>query len=165
MSANPLHVNAAELLREPGLRRHVSVAIAPADLDASHDTIHDDVSAELELESTIDDVALSGVIEVVWRGTCRRCLATFGATIVIDVDERYAERPAERDEAFAIEHGRIDLTAVLRENVLLAVEELRLCRDDCAGLCPTCGADLNAGQCACAIEFVDERWAILDELR
>jgi uncharacterized protein len=165
MSANPLHVNATELLREPGLRRHISVVIASGDLDVVLETIAGDVSADLDLVSTIDDLALSGSIDVAWRGACRRCLKEFGATIVIEIDERYAERPSEHDDAFAIEHGQIDLTPALRDNVLLAVDELRLCRDDCAGLCPTCGADLNAGRCACVTDVVDERWAMLDELR
>ena len=43
----------------------------------------------------------------------------------------------------------LDLTGVIREELVLDVPTLVLCREDCAGLCPTCGADLNAGPCAC----------------
>ena len=96
MSANQLHVNAAELLREPGLRRHVSATVEPADVDAAHEAIAGDVTAEFELVSTLDDIELVGTIEVPWRGQCRRCLRPLAEAIVIDVDERYAEQPAQR---------------------------------------------------------------------
>jgi uncharacterized protein len=43
----------------------------------------------------------------------------------------------------------VDVGAVVREELALAPAQLLLCRDDCAGLCPKCGADLNAGPCAC----------------
>jgi uncharacterized protein len=165
MSASQLSINAAELLREPGLRRHVAVELAPADLDIAHESIAGDVRAQLDLVSTLDDIALTGTIEVPWHGTCRRCLQPIAETISVEVDERYAERPAEHDEAFPIDHGQIDLGPVLREHVLLAVGELRLCRPDCAGLCPVCGVDRNAAACACATDIGDERWAILDQLR
>ena len=45
---------------------------------------------------------------------------------------------------------QIDLSTCVREELALAVPRYPLCRDDCAGLCPRCGADLNAGPCACA---------------
>jgi uncharacterized protein len=165
MSANQLHVNAAELLREPGLHRQVDVTVAAASIDAEHEAIDGDVSADLELVSTLDDIALSGTVRVPWRGSCRRCLRPLAEAIVVDVDERYAERPAVHDDAFPIAHGQIDLTPMLREHVLLAVGEDRLCRPDCPGLCPVCGADLAAGACTCDDAVVDERWSALDQLR
>ena len=67
----------------------------------------------------------------------------------VDVHERYTDGPADDDDAFAIEHGQIDLAAMVREEVLLALADERLCRDDCPGLCPQCGHDLAAGPCSC----------------
>jgi uncharacterized protein len=165
MSANQLHVNASELLREPGLRRHVEVTAPPASIDAEHPAIDGDVSADLELVSTLDDIALSGTVRVPWRGSCRRCLRPLAELIVVGVDERYAARPAEDDEAFPVEHGQIDLTPALREHVLLAVDDARLCRPDCPGLCPVCGADLAGGPCQCDTAVADDRWSALDQLR
>ena len=165
MSANQLRINAAELLREPGLRRHVSATIVPVDVDAVHPTIGGDVAVEVELVSTLDDIALTGTIEIPWHGECRRCARPFAEPIVVEVDERYAEQPSEHDDAFAIEHGQIDLAPMVRENVLLAVADPRLCDADCPGLCPACGADLSAGPCGCDSAVIDERWAALDQLR
>jgi uncharacterized protein len=165
MSANVLHVNAAELLREPGLRRHVSAVVAPADVDAVHESISGEITVEVELESTLDDIAVVGTIAVPWEGQCRRCLRPLAERIVVDVDERYAEQPAAHDDAFPIEHGQLDLAPMVREHVLLVVDEPRLCRLDCPGLCPDCGADLEAGPCGCERAVVDDRWAALDQLR
>jgi uncharacterized protein len=165
MAANQLHVNAAELLREPGLRRHVTTVVAPTTIGADHPAVASDVTVDLELVSTLDDIALTGTIEVPWEGECRRCLRPLDETLAVDVDERYAERPAEHDDAFAIEHGQIDLAPMVREHVLLAVDDPRLCRLDCPGLCPVCGADLSTGSCQCDSAVVDERWAALDQLR
>ena len=84
---------------------------------------------------------------------------------MVDIDERYAEQPTEHDDAFPIEHGQLDLTNMVREHVLLAVDDPRLCRSDCPGLCPVCGADLTAGPCGCDDVVVDDRWSVLDQLR
>jgi uncharacterized protein len=165
MAANQFHVNAAELLREPGLRRHVTTAVAPANIAADHPAVAGDVTVDLELNSTLDDIAVTGTIEVPWHGECRRCLRPLAETLAVEVEERYAEHPAEHDDVFPIEHGQIDLAPMVREHVLLAVDDPRLCRPDCAGLCPVCGADLTTGPCQCDSAVVDERWAALDQLR
>ena len=165
MSANQLHVNAAELLREPGLRRHVSAAVPPSTIGAEHDAIAGDIDAELDIVSTLDDLSVTGAISVPWHGSCRRCLAPITERLVVDVDERYAEQPAELDDAFPIVNGQLDVTQMVREHVLLAVADLRLCRPDCPGLCPDCGADLNAVPCDCDRVVIDDRWSTLDQLR
>jgi uncharacterized protein len=165
MAANQLHVNAAELLREPGLHRHVSTVVTPADIGADHPAVAGDIAVELELVSTLDDIALTGTIKVPWHGECRRCLRPLDEMVADHVDERYAERLAEHDDAFPIEHGQIDLAPMVREHVLLAVDDPRLCRPDCPGLCPVCGADLTTGPCQCDSAVIDERWAALDQLR
>jgi len=53
----------------------------------------------------------------------------------------------------------------VREQILLALPSRRLCREECKGLCPTCGADLNAGRCDCEQREVDPRWSALAELK
>jgi uncharacterized protein len=53
----------------------------------------------------------------------------------------------------------------VREAVLLDLPLAPLCRPDCAGLCPECGADLNAGDCGHRPNATDPRWTALDDLR
>src|SRR5687767_9546873 len=109
MAQPPLLVNAAELLRDPGNHRHLALALPAPDVGVDHPAVSDDVVVDVELVSTIDDVVVSGRIDVPWRGTCRRCLRPLVETARIHVEERYADDPdlVERGEAAAIVRGQI----------------------------------------------------------
>jgi uncharacterized protein len=63
------------------------------------------------------------------------------------------------------EGGRLALEDVLREQVLLSLPSRALCRQDCKGLCPRCGRNLNTEICACDASHVDARWTALADLR
>ncbi len=63
------------------------------------------------------------------------------------------------------EESSIVLDDAIRDAVLLARPLKNLCREDCAGLCPSCGTDLNTKHCACQNETVDPRWSALAALR
>jgi uncharacterized protein len=54
---------------------------------------------------------------------------------------------------------------MVRENILLEAPLAPLCRPDCAGLCPTCGIDLNSATCDCVTAVVDPRWEALSQLK
>jgi uncharacterized protein len=94
--------------------------------------------------------------------TCRRCLAATSANVAETVHAVFAE--ADDDEVDDPDVYRIparghvvDLRPAIREQWLLSVPSYALCRDDCKGLCPRCGADLNTGTCDCAPTSRDDR--------
>ncbi|MBN1225748.1 MAG: DUF177 domain-containing protein, partial [Deltaproteobacteria bacterium] len=60
--------------------------------------------------------------------------------------------------------GIIDLTEVVREQILLAVPMIPICKEDCKGLCPYCGQNLNQCKCVCAGKTIDPRWSKLQNL-
>ena len=64
-----------------------------------------------------------------------------------------------------LEGDEIDLTEIAREQILLNLPETTLCREDCKGICPTCGTDLNEGDCQCGEDEIDPRWAALKNLK
>jgi len=112
------------------------------------------VSVEGQLQATEgDDFLWRGVIKATARLACRRCLADVEVRLDRDVDVLLTSDPeaAEDPSVYPLPEAalQIDLTGVVREELALDVPAFVLCRDDCAGLCPTCGADLNAGPCAC----------------
>jgi uncharacterized protein len=96
-----------------------------------------------------------GHVHGVIRGECRRCLTDVLDDVDIDVDAAVfsTDPDAADDPEFYPLSDRattVDVTEVVREELALAAQTDRLlCRDDCAGLCPKCGADLNAGPCGC----------------
>lgn len=106
---------------------------------------------------------------------CDRCLGTTEDE-VSDLVERllltHENRPADELELQEQDMNVIHLSGEVFETEPLVVEQLQLnipmkplCRPDCAGLCPRCGADLNEGDCGCETETVDPRWAALAQLR
>ena len=74
-----------------------------------------------------------------WQGECRRCLRPLDETLVVDVDERYAELPAEHDDAFPIEHGQIDLAPMVAEQFSWP-STTRGCAAPTAPTCARCAA-------------------------
>jgi uncharacterized protein len=161
----PLVVNARELLRQPGSHRRVEVDVSRDEVGLADPRLTGDVTVALDVESTLDDVVVTGRLSTSWRDQCARCLRPLSGVLEIDADERYAEPGTEDDGAFPIVNGQIDLGPMVREEMLLAVPDAPLCRPDCPGLCPICGADLAEGPCGCDPAVRDERWAVLDQLR
>lgn len=164
-SVAPLLVNASELLRQPGSRRHVDTVVARADVGLDDPRLTGQVSVDVTLESTLDDVLVTGHLRAGRRDACRRCLRPIEDTIEVAIDERYGVEPDPSGECFPIVNGQIDLGPMVREEVLLAIPDAPVCRPDCPGLCPNCGADLAEGSCGCDMTVRDERWAVLDQLR
>jgi uncharacterized protein len=96
-----------------------------------------------------------GHIHARTRGECRRCLTGVVEEVDVDVDAAvFSTDPEAADDPdfypLPERANAVDVGAVVREELALAgSSHLLLCREDCAGLCPKCGADLNAGPCAC----------------
>jgi uncharacterized protein len=162
----PLLVNVAELLREPGTQRGVRAEVVADELELDDPRLDAEraVDVDLTLESLTDTVLVVGTVRVPWRGECRRCLTPVAGTTEIVVDERYQRQVTDPD-AFPIRGEQLDVTPMIREQVLLELDAPRLCRDDCAGLCPVCGIDRNTASCDCDTSVRDERWSLLDTLR
>ena len=157
----PLRINAVELLRQPGAVRDVTVDVDAAPLDAEHEHLVGDVHVELRLTALNDGIDVDGTVSVDWATVCRRCLTDVSGTAVGVVDELYQIQPLDPD-AYLIEDGQLDLAPLVRETVLLELDNERLCRDECAGLCPVCGVDRNITECSCDTAVRDERWAALE---
>lgn len=97
---------------------------------------------------------------------CARCLKPLDLPVTLHVERPMAdsvENEADSDDILVLDSGTVDLDEVARETIVLEAQMSYLCREDCAGLCPKCGADLNDGPCGCAPE-VDERFAALADL-
>jgi len=157
----PLRINAVELLRQPGAVRDVTVDIAAAPLDVEHERLVGDIHVELRLTARNDGIDVDGTVSVDWATVCRRCLVGVSGTALGVVDELYQIEPLDPD-AYLIEDGQLDLAPLVRETALLELETERVCREDCAGLCPVCGVDRNSAECSCDSSVRDNRWAALE---
>jgi uncharacterized protein len=100
------------------------------------------------------------------HGPCYRCLADAVLDVPISARE-YEATNAESEELRTpyLDDDKLDLSAWGRDAVALALPDQILCREDCAGLCPVCGKDLNTEPHTHEEEQADARWAALAELR
>src|SRR5262250_3054088 len=129
---------------------------------------------ELGVEKDGDTVFITGHLHSRVPQVCSRCLESYEATVDADVDTRLVPAPAARGEERELgaddlesdvyDHDQIDLDALLETEAALGLPMKPLCRDDCKGLCPSCGANRNAVACSCAPATGDPRWAALKTL-
>jgi uncharacterized protein len=174
----PFVLDTRELGRRPGSQRQVTLTVpAPADLGIEVLDVPEGAPVELDLrlEAVMEGVLVTGTATAVVEGECARCLepirepieVTFQELFVYD-DSRDALRDLQGDEedgeTSLLQDDLLDLEPVLRDAVVLALPFQPLCRDDCPGLCPECGARLADDPDHAHEAAIDPRWAALAEL-
>lgn len=119
------------------------------------------VALDLRLESVVEGVLVTGTAVVSLQGQCARCLEPIASPEEVDLQELYLypDKEPDDDEASRVEGELLDLEPLLRDTVVLDLPYTPLCRPDCAGLCPDCGADLNDDPEHRHDDRVDPRWA------
>lgn len=134
------------------------------------------VQAAMHLSRSGRGIVIGGTFVGEVRLICSRCLEGFR----FQTQERFdlycevglqgspgEERGLDEDDLDVtyLEEGRINTDHLLRENILLSLPVQPLCREDCRGLCPQCGANQNLGSCGCQTPRADARLQILRKLR
>ena len=145
--------------------------VVPAD-DPVFEPLEFELCEPVKLSGRLTD---AGNNRYYWRGGlrtrvktgCRRCLADLEVEIEQPIEVLFAEEENAEDPAVYVIPPRateLDLSEAVREELILAVPDYSLCREECRGICPRCGTDLNTGTCSCAPE-PDPRWAPLAKLK
>ena len=134
------------------------------------------VELDFDIHKDREKFRLEGTARTELELSCSRCLEPFRMPVDASFDLRYlpasemvsdGERETQ-DEDLDIGYYRddqIDLNELLREQFYLALPMKPLCQEDCRGLCPQCGTNLNTSTCACEPDVVDPRLAALKSLR
>lgn len=146
-----MRVNVSQLLKEPiGARRHY---------DFQEEAEGGSVTCAADLLRTDAGILVSASCAVRPRNICGRCLTSFVDGARFHFDEEFfpvvdgftgARLPVREDGDFTIGADNVlDLDEAARQYTLLALPIKALCREDCRGLCPQCGANLNEGSCPC----------------
>jgi uncharacterized protein len=136
----------------------VQTVSEPSALDLPAADWPGEVQGDLGLDRTGDLVSVRGRVRATARLECVRCLESFnlpldvGLTVIADRGgaARKLEEDLEADSYMKFHDGRqLDLSEEAREALLLELPITPHCREDCRGLCPHCGANLNLGPCSC----------------
>jgi uncharacterized protein len=126
------------------------------------------VAGVLRVDNLESRFVLRGELEACAGAVCDRCLGDFSLSWAVPVAIVILCDPGSTgdDGDTPVIHqrqGEVDLTETLSEAVALAVPLQRICRDECRGLCPGCGIDLNRETCDCQQDDSDPRWAGLPD--
>jgi len=132
------------------------------------------LKGHVRMRRTNQGLLVDGWVELTLELSCNRCLKEFELPMHVNFEEQFYPTidvvsglplaPFDEDEIFPIDaHHHVDLTEAIRQNVLLDLPMVAICREDCKGLCPQCGQDFNLGSCECKPE-VDARLSVLKTL-
>lgn len=163
-----LSVSVAEILGRPGAYRDLQVSKPLPGVRIPLARLQRDVDARLRAESVVEGILVTGTVGGQAVLQCARCLKQLPSGYEVEVCELFygnGHAPEPDEDAYSVKGVEIDLEPMLRDAVTLALPLNPLCAEDCKGLCPRCGRDLNLNDCNCTEEAGDPRWAALDELR
>src|SRR5436190_19223305 len=183
---NNLLFNVAQLLKEPvGATRKLELDTPQLVLSDGSNGPGErerlearDLKGNVKLTRLTRDLLVQGSVAGNVTLQCSRCLDEFTIPVEAALEEKFQPivdvftgRPVQReayeedDSAFSINpNHEMDLTEPVRQALLVALPLQPLSREDCAGLCPQCGANLNEGDCGHRPDTTDDRWAALREL-
>ncbi len=139
-------VNVSDLLGHPGSRRQI-VLDGLLDIDLDLASVSGPVHMEGRLDATIDEVVARGSLAFTATLRCNRCLTEWEQPMEVDFLDVFAHQPIDGDTIIE-RNGSLDLEQTFRDEVSLALPVVPLCGEDCLGLCPTCGTDLNTNPCS-----------------
>lgn len=123
------------------------------------------VTLDGELYLTGDIINLEGRILTELSLSCSRCLSDFSHTIDIPIHEKFSTNHDNKDdEIIFIDGDTIDITDIIKNNIVMSLPIKKLCKDECKGLCQHCGTNLNTSSCNCEKDDIDPRLAKLKDL-
>lgn len=162
-------------------KAYFDVAYAPGEIEffdklRQTSPLNAEGSVEL-LGNTLGEIRVKGELNVTLEADCDRCLEA--AKIPIEsqfdlfyrpqLDENWTREEVEIDEGESqigfFKGEGLELSDILREQIMLSLPMQRICSDACKGICPVCGQNRNLVNCGCAVRPVDDRWAALRNLK
>ena len=130
------------------------------------------VKVSLSVSKSGAQLICRGKVETSARLECSRCLSVYDQPVISDLDfvvdfaEGQEKSNSDEDNYFVVDpsSGFLQIDNMVRESILLTLPLKPLCREDCKGLCPICGIDLNKSGCSCVKRETDPRWEKLKGL-
>ena len=129
--------------------------------------VSEPVLAQGTVRNTAGVLMMEGQVRTTIHGICDRCAGSFGREVTFPIDvvlvTELANEENEDEWVFPLEGDSADLDDIVRTVFVLNLDSKLLCKEDCKGLCPKCGKNLNDGPCNCQKEL-DPRFAALKQL-
>ncbi len=163
-----MRIDLANIAGTPGARGRWTVSVNPPATE-DYETAGP-VEGWLEVENTGSLLLVTGELRGIVRVKCVRCLGECVCPLTARIEEQFATAETAPDvltidrddpEASAIKDFVLDVSEMVRQQLAVNLPMRQLCREDCQGICPVCGENLNVGGCSCTPAPADARWSIL----
>jgi len=162
-----IKINVAEIRRHLTGKKLLQFDAEPAELEIAETELPVDgkIRIDGEISNVGDVLLLQARVSARVNRVCSRCLKEFTADSAAEVVEKYypSGSPGVENDAYVYEADIVDITEPLRESLLLAEPLKVLCKENCLGICPVCGADRNVHSCSCDTRIIDPRLAALKQ--
>jgi uncharacterized protein len=150
---------------------HVFNLDEPVEKFELEDPFFDNLKISLKLQKLHNQIFLETKLLIKARFECDRCNSIFISNLETDYKMVYlfGNNPSDHESDnityLPLDASEIKLDGDIRDYAMLAIPMKKLCKEDCKGLCPECGKNLNEGLCSCKIQVGDPRWLPLSELK
>lgn len=146
-----LRFQVTDLIGHPGLGRDVAGELF-LHLEIGETSVDDVAQAVARFDAIPEGILVTGGATAIAHHQCARCLVRWDAPVEVNFTELFTRHSQadwpDWDQYRVSSDGWIDLEPLVHDEIALSLPPAPLCREDCAGLCPICGADLNMGSCA-----------------
>ncbi len=158
-------INVSKAKQDVGLKESYQVVLSSQDIHLESELAF--IEGPITVRGTVVNngraLEVTGVFTAGLNQTCNRCLKSFLSKLEVSFTEYFQEGHGSSNyqDVNWYQGDEIDLTEVVRENLLLALPIKVVCSESCQGLCPVCGVNLNKTTCSCNTHQVDPRLAVL----
>lgn len=161
-----MRINLGRIINFPGESESFDFPCDVSDLKfSSVEEFTEPVAVTGKIENRAGVLTVTGKLRTAMTCTCARCLKSFPKRLDLDVNAFLAEelQDEELEDTYLLDGDYADMDEIARTVLVLNMEQRFLCKEDCKGLCPKCGKNLNDGPCDCR-EDQDPRLAVLGQL-
>ncbi|MGF7185125.1 uncharacterized protein GGQ84_001211 [Desulfitispora alkaliphila] len=167
-----IKLNVEKIKNTPGESIKADYDVQINELIDEGETINlsDNLKINLLAKNTGSEILVSGKIETALKMMCGRCLTETDCPIDIDFEEIFVHKSKAEyidnsdDDIIFFEGNNIHLDQIVAKNIILNMPIRTFCDEECKGICPQCGINLNEEKCSCVQDNIDPRMEVLKKL-
>lgn len=144
-------LDVTKALKNPGQAYPFQAALTLPEMEVLSDPVRfNNINVEGEFLCTGERISMKATVEGQVLSRCAKCLEPVQLPIKAEIDALFARQPDPEDpDQYSFEASTLELTDAVKDALLLELPMRFLCSEDCKGLCPHCGVNLNRGSCTC----------------
>lgn len=162
-------INLGDINKCPKQKKQYSFILDQTDipLDLPGVKLDGPVTADLTVQNSDGIFEVFGQLSAKLKLNCGRCLVEIIKDVHYHMSEKFIvgkNQKHDDEDIIVLEKEQLNLLDYIAEGIEFAIDSKVVCKEDCLGLCPGCGCDLNKGSCTCDLENIDPRMAVLKNL-